>query len=236
MRVRDTQRQKVYDWEDSQSWMIKKSYLTEEQCHECVKKLNKVFKKKINLVFKTGRGKSFMRYNNDTIYLRKDWAKDYAVILHEYAHALEPFDQHNKYFVSSYCLLLHYFHPNKPTLSSLAKSLNESNIDFANFDKCKSKKLSYRIKPFPVVETTCKKEQLRKIVKRKSSKEIVFELMDKYPFLDVFKENFNIWVYGSFNDSDENDPYYDNHFCEDGSWVEAKHRCYEYIKCYRGEV
>lgn len=231
---RDIQRKRVYDWEDSQSWMIKKSYLTEAQCHQCVNKLNKIFRKKVDLVFKSGRGNSFIKYNNYTIYLRKEWAKDYAVILHEYAHALEPTDKHNAYFVTSYCLLLHYFHPDKPTLSSLAKSLNKANIKFANFDKCKPKKLTHRIKPFPMVDTT--ELLIKKISKRKSSKEIVFELMDKYPFLDVFKENYNIWVYGPFNDEDENDPYYDNHFCEDGSWVEAKERCYEYIKCYRGDI
>ena len=40
---RDVQRQKVYDWEDSQSWMIKNSYLSQKQCQDVIKRLNKIF-------------------------------------------------------------------------------------------------------------------------------------------------------------------------------------------------
>ena len=106
--MRDTQRQKVYDWEDSQSFMIKKSYLTEKQCHAVIKRLNKIFRRQVTLRFKNGHG-SCWAFNKRDILIRNDWGRSYGVLLHEYAHCLTG-DKHGKSFVSEFCVLLHYLH------------------------------------------------------------------------------------------------------------------------------
>ena len=75
------------------------------------------------------------------------------MLLHEYAHCLTS-DKHGKKFVSEFCILLHHLHPLQPSLSELAKSLNDNKIDFCSFDKTISKrKLSKRFKPFEDVST-----------------------------------------------------------------------------------
>ena len=57
--MRDSQKQKVYDWEDSQSWMIKNSYLSQKQCQDVIKRLNKIFKLRVTLRFRNGQGRDY---------------------------------------------------------------------------------------------------------------------------------------------------------------------------------
>ena len=61
------------------------------------------------------------------------WALDYAVILHEFAHSIEPRDGHGANWISTYCILLNRFHPSHPSLESLADSLTASKIKFVPF-------------------------------------------------------------------------------------------------------
>ncbi len=177
--MRDTQRQKVYDWEDSQSFMIKKSYLTEKQCHAVIRRLNKIFRKEVTLRFKNGHG-SCWAFNKRDILIRNDWGRSYGVLLHEYAHCLTG-DKHGKSFVSEFCVLLHYLHPLQPSISELAKSLNEANVDFGSFDKTISKKrLNKRHKPFQSLCTTPIPEPKRYIKKRTSPKQRVQKLLEQW--------------------------------------------------------
>ena len=45
-KIRDFQKKRVYDWELSQSWMSKISYLTEQQVRLIIERLDKVFKRR----------------------------------------------------------------------------------------------------------------------------------------------------------------------------------------------
>tara|TARA_R100001129_G_scaffold113584_1_gene78355 strand:+ start:2998 stop:3513 length:516 start_codon:yes stop_codon:yes gene_type:complete len=160
--MRDYQRTKVYRWEREQPWASRKSYLTEQQVLDAVKKLDKNLpwvsfskngwskingqKRKTKVIFSNGRGTS--NANTKRIKLKRDWAMTYDVLLHEYAHQLSR-DKHGPKFVSVYCCLLVAYHPDKPTFKELAKTLNEHNIDFDLFDRTwRILELSKRIKPF----------------------------------------------------------------------------------------
>ena len=178
MRVRDTQRQKVYDWENSQSWMIKKSYLTQEECLMVIKRLNKIFKKRVKIKFKNGNGSCYA-YNNNQIVIRNDWGRSYAVLLHEYAHCIaSTHHKHDGSFVSEYCLLLHYLHPEQPTIKDLVKSLNNANVDFIDFEKTLSRKvLSKRLKPFTQVCTEPLPVPVNNVKTRVSAKQRVQKIL-----------------------------------------------------------
>jgi len=176
--MRDKQRQKVYDWEDSQSWMVKKSYLTQDQCHEVIKRLNKIFKRRIKLRFKNGHGKCFA--NRYEIVIRNKWGRSYGVLLHEYAHHLSA-DLHGRKFVSEYCMLLHYLHPDQPSIKDLVASMNKANVEFYDFERTTcNKRLSRRLKPFHSVCTTPIPESKRYIKKRTSPKQRVQKLLEKW--------------------------------------------------------
>lgn len=183
--MRDSQKQKVYDWEDSQSWMIKRSYLSQEQCHQVIKRLNKIFRRKVKLRFRNGHG-SCWAFNQNDILIRNEWGRSYAVLIHEYAHCLSN-DSHNGRFVSNYCLLLHHLHPEQPSIKDLVRSLNDANIDFVDFEKTLSKRvLSKRLKPFEDVSTVVIPEPKRFIKRRMSAKKRVQKLLDEWgKFYDV---------------------------------------------------
>ena len=50
-KLRDKQKQKVYTWENSQSWMTKKSYLSQDQCKAVIKKHKSVYITMIMLIY-----------------------------------------------------------------------------------------------------------------------------------------------------------------------------------------
>tara|TARA_R100001443_G_scaffold86353_1_gene93032 strand:+ start:8549 stop:9286 length:738 start_codon:yes stop_codon:yes gene_type:complete len=229
--MQDTQRQKVYDWEDSQSFMIKKSYLTQKQCHAVIKRLNKIFNKQVKLKFKNGYGNSFARGQKE-IFIRNEWARSYSVLLHEYAHCLTN-DKHGKSFVSEFCVLLHYLHPLQPSISELAKSLNKANVDFISFDKTiASKKLSKRFKPFKDVSTIVIPKAIKYVYPKESYKQKCQRLKNLHEWLylerdyercdftiDVFDDRKATSIIDYFDDGD----YWE---CKDGvyewgSWKEA---------------
>ncbi len=177
--MRDKQKQKVYDWEDSQSWMVKESYLSQDQCYAVVKRLNKIYKKDVKLRFKNGHG-SCWAFNQNDILIRNKWGRSYAVLLHEFAHCLTN-DHHNGRFVSEYCLLLHHLHPDQPSIKDLVRSMNDANVEFRDFEKTLSKKvLSKRLKPFQAVCTTPIPEPKKHIKKRVSAKQRVKKLLDEW--------------------------------------------------------
>ena len=196
---RDVQRQKVYDWEDSQSWMIKRSYLSQDQCHQVIKRLNKIFRRNVKLRFRNGHG-SCWAFNQNDILIRNEWGRSYAVLIHEYAHCLSN-DSHNGRFVSNYCLLLHHLHPQQPSIKDLVRSLNDANIDFVDFEKTLSKRvLSKRLKPFEDVSTVVIPEPKRFIKRRMSAKKRVQKLLDEWgKFYDVAEYEYYSFKFVNIN-------------------------------------
>ena len=196
-KLRDKQKQKVYTWENSQSWMTKKSYLSQDQCKAVIKRLNKIFNRKVIIKFINGNG-SCTAYHNEIV-IRNNWGRSYGVLLHEFAHCISN-DAHGKNFVAEYCMLLHYLHPEQPTIKSLAKSLNKQNVDFSSFDKTLvNRKLSKRHKPFPEVSTVVIPEAIRYVYKRESYKQKCKKLSLKYDWLIIERDwdvyDFTIDVY-----------------------------------------
>jgi len=220
--VRDSQKQKVYDWEDSQSWMIKRSYLSQEQCHQVIKRLNKIFRRKVKLRFRNGHGSCYA-FNRNEIMIRNQWGRSYSVLLHEYAHCLTN-DYHGACFVSEFCMLLHLLHPEQPPIKGLVKSLNNMNVQFIDFEKTVSKKkLSKRHKPFTDVCTTPIPVPVKIVKKRVSAKQRVHKILDDW---------------GKFYDVNEYE-YYSNKFvningneygCELWTWKEVENALLEAIE------
>ena len=177
--MRDSQKQKVYDWEDSQSWMIKTSYLTQEQCHQVINRLNKIFRRRVKLRFRNGHGSCYA-FNRNEIMIRNQWGRSYSVLLHEYAHCLSD-DDHNGWFVAEFCMLLHHLHPEQPSIKDLVRSLNDAKVDFRDFERttCK-KRLSKRYKPFEDVSLVIIPEPKRYIKRRMSAKKRVQKLLDEW--------------------------------------------------------
>ena len=136
-KIKDFQRKRVYDWELSQSWMSKISYLTEQQVRSVIEKLDKVFKRKTKIKFKNGYGCSFA-VGKSEIHLRKKWAMNYGVILHEYAHLLTK-DIHGRQFVSAYCNLLNIFHPKQPSIDELCQTMYQFRVSHDCFDEWRRK-------------------------------------------------------------------------------------------------
>jgi hypothetical protein len=121
--MRDSQRQKVYNWENSKPWMSKKGdELTYQQAEHIVHKLNP----KMYIV--KGRA-GCTAYCHSRYISLPTWALTWGVVLHELAHSFTP-DQHGPKFVGCYVYLLHKFHPMHPSISELTASLNEANVQF----------------------------------------------------------------------------------------------------------
>lgn len=234
--MRDYQRRKVYEWERSQPWYTWNSYLTEKQVMKCYEKLDNNLRKKgqrIKVVFSSGRGSSNAgwRYGRPRVLLKREWALNYNVILHEYAHLLSK-DNHGPKFVSVYCCLLVAYHPDKPTFKELAKTLNEHNIDFDSFDRTwKILKLSKRIKPFP----DCKRDPLPKPIKktRQSPKQKLIKLCEEYDWLAYDNETgfpyFKCEVWDTREDENR-DIYFDEMTDNSDSWKMAYQYALELIE------
>ena len=149
-KIRDFQRKRVYDWENSQPWMSKISYLTEQQVRSVIEKLDKVFKRNTKIKFKSGYGCSFA-VGKSEIHLRKRWGMNYGVILHEYAHLLTK-DLHGRQFVCAYSNLLNIFHPKQPSIDELCQTMYQFRVSHDCFDEWKRKhRLTRRHKPFETV-------------------------------------------------------------------------------------
>jgi hypothetical protein len=243
--MRDYQRRKVYKWEGSQPWWTMKSYLTEQQVLDAVKKLDKNLpwvsfskngwskinkqKRKTKVIFSNGRGPS--NANNKRIKLKREWALNYNVILHEYAHLFTR-DKHGPKFVSVYCCLLVAYHPDKPTFKELAKTLNERNIDFDLFDRTwRILELSKRIKPFP----DCKRDPLPKPIKktRQSPKQKLIKLCEEYDWLaydnETGYEYFKCEVW-DIREDENRDLYFDEMIEHADSWKMAYQYALELIE------
>jgi len=130
--MKDYQRQRLYNWENAEPWMVKKSDLTESEVLYIIKELDKIFKndwaiKETQVQFSNGRGMSWA--NKSKIKLKRDWALTWGVVLHEYAHVITD-DKHGPEFVAIFCGLINRYHPDKPCLKGMAKTLGEYGLDF----------------------------------------------------------------------------------------------------------
>mgnify|MGYP003155003093 CR=1 FL=1 len=168
---RDSQKQKLYNWENAQPWMSKKGgELTYQQAEHIVHKLNP----KMYIV--RGRAGCIAYCSNKYISL-PTWALTWAVVLHELAHSFTP-DWHGPKFVGCYVYLIHKFHPMHPSISELTDSLNEANLQFTGvhdwakkfnrikltLDSLETKPLSWErsteitVKKYPKRESAVKKK------------------------------------------------------------------------------
>tara|TARA_R110000796_G_scaffold69130_1_gene157922 strand:+ start:1514 stop:2227 length:714 start_codon:yes stop_codon:yes gene_type:complete len=191
-KIKDFQRKRVYDWELSQSWMSKISYLTEQQVRSVIEKLDKVFKRKTKIKFKNGYGCSFA-VGKSEIHLRKKWAMNYGVILHEYAHLLTK-DIHGRQFVSAYCNLLNIFHPKQPSIDELCQTMYQFRVSHDCFDEWRRKhKLTRRHKPFEDVPETAIVEVEKPKKKRISAKQRCQMLTEEHDWLHIYHDD---WIEG----------------------------------------
>ena len=130
----DYQQSRVYKWENASAWSQKGSKTLETyQIKYLNKRLNRLFGLKTDVHDKYANGVCHYDSYDDAIYLA-GYGFNWSVYLHEYAHALtvdsEP--PHGKEFVSAFCALLHFVHPDKPSISDLAKSANSYDLDFVS--------------------------------------------------------------------------------------------------------
>jgi len=132
---RDSQMQKVYDWETATPWYKKVSNLTEKDCERVVKTLNNhtvAYRKKnrrrdVTVQFLNGSGYSYA--DGREISLRKIWGMNVPVILHEYAHCLVGVDAgHGEKFMG--CLAALCSHYMEKDVVEIANSLNQRRIKF----------------------------------------------------------------------------------------------------------
>ena len=136
--MRDTQKGKVYNWEDK--LIPTTNELSEQECVHIIKGLNKVYGCGGRIKF-VNRDQNAHGHSDGLITIPTGWAMCWKILLHEYAHVLcfgeygwRDTEIHGKEFVTTYCTLLKNFHPTKPTYKELAQSLNKANIEFISFD------------------------------------------------------------------------------------------------------
>jgi len=232
-KIRDFQRQRVYDWERSQEWFKPfVSYLTQQQVRSVIERLDKVFKRKTKtkIFFKGGYGGSYARGSTE-IHLRKKWALNYGVILHEYAHLLTK-DIHGRQFVSAYCNLLNIFHPKQPSIDELCQTMYQFRVSHDCFDEWRRKhKLSRRYKPFEAVPEIAIVEKPKK--KRISAKQRCQMLKEEHDWLHIYHDTWfdnelTIEVYDkTFVDEETINDRLEFRFY---SWKEAKEEALKLIK------
>mgnify|MGYP003109198271 FL=1 len=84
------------------------------------------------------------------------------------------------------------------------------------------------------------KKEIEQVATEYSFRRKINALLKKHSYLTVFWDGdddvYTTWVYSDdFGDNDDiNDPYFDNHFCDE--YEEAYERCLEYIECHEGET
>jgi len=137
------------------------------------------------------------------------WATNWEVVLHEFAHSLcGGYEGHGPTWVSTYCVLLYYFHPSQPTLKELTESLNRRGV---NYDSITSNpwfmgfaRVKIDINKAPAFTNLVKKAWGVKKRKpnvnkgKKNYKSRVTNLIKKYPFLwldtdDLSTESYTQW-------------------------------------------
>ena len=125
--MRDNQRRKVYNWEDN--LIPTTNDLSKQECIHIIDQLNKVYKCNGRIKF-VNRHQHAHGHSSGLITIPTGWAMCWKILIHEYAHVLtfqkygwRGIEVHGKEFVTTYCILLKNFHPNKPTYNELAKSL-----------------------------------------------------------------------------------------------------------------
>jgi hypothetical protein len=80
------------------------------------------------------------------------------------------------------------------------------------------------------------KKEIEQVATEYSFRRKINALLKKHSYLTVFWDGdddvYTTWVYSDdFGDNDDiNDPYFDNHFCDE--YEEAYERCLEYIECH----
>ena len=146
--MRDNQKRKVYNWEDS--LIPTTNDLSKQEFIHIINELNKIYKCNGRIKF-VNRDQHARGHSSGLITIPTGWAMCWKVLIHEYAHVLtfnkygwRGIEVHGKEFVTTYCTLLKNFHPAKPTYKELAKSLNERNIDFISFNNDLEKKAKRR--------------------------------------------------------------------------------------------
>ena len=147
--MRDKQKSKVYAWENAASWSGKgKNELDDTQVLHIVKQLDTKLKRVPTTVRFTNRShqNATAQTWGNIITLPRSWARCWSVVLHEYAHLLTAECKHGPVFVSTFCVLLKNFHPDKPTYKELSAELRERNIDFKSLQNNKYEKKCNRIK------------------------------------------------------------------------------------------
>jgi len=234
-KIRDFQRKRVYDWERSQPWLKPfVSYLTQQQVRSVIERLDKVFKRKTKtkIFFKGGYGGSYARGSTE-IHLRKKWALNYGVILHEYAHLLTK-DIHGRQFVSAYCNLLNIFHPKQPSIDELCQTMYQFRVSHDCFDEWRRKhKLSRRYKPFEAVPEIAIVEVEKPKKKRISAKQRCQMLKEEHDWLHIYHDTWfdnelTIEVYDkTFVDEETINDRLEFRFY---SWKEAKEEALKLIK------
>ena len=142
--TRDNQRHKVYKMEREWNLIIHKSVLDEDTMNKYHNALCRKFRRGVTLYYMNGHGCSAAYTNR--IRIRREWAMNVPVLLHEWAHILTS-DQHGPAFLSTYFNLLHYYYD--IDIKYLCSLGNDLRLDWHSLDRQKKRlKLSYKIKPF----------------------------------------------------------------------------------------
>lgn len=212
--MRDYQRQRLYDWEHAQDFIVKTrdednkvAQLNKEEMAYIVARLNSVFGLDIKIRFRKDGRYSYYYPGERAISICLAWADNWAVLLHEYAHAIihrKEWDEGRKYsahgpeFVTEFCRLLHYLHPNRPSYKELASSLREGNVDFKSLSsdfKHKNRLSRLKIDLAKIPESITRQFAPKKISseerKRRAAFSKISRIKRKYPLINVENEGYS---------------------------------------------
>ena len=173
----DYQQSRVYKWENSSVWSEKGTKTLEiYELKYLNKRLNKLFGLKTQLQDKYANGSCHYNTYEDAIYLA-GYGFNWSVYLHEYAHALttQYKPSHGKEFVSAFCALLHFVHPDKPSMSDLAKSANNYDLDFVSLKE----NIWYKKLSRSRIDITLAKKPVEKIIEPKKPLNQVYKNYNK---------------------------------------------------------
>tara|TARA_R110000787_G_C13271974_1_gene431584 strand:+ start:38 stop:769 length:732 start_codon:yes stop_codon:yes gene_type:complete len=191
VKITDYQQSRVYKWERDTNWFCQfKDQLNHEEIKYIVNRLNKVFGLTTKIHTKRANGLCHFNRSKNAIYLAR-YGFNWSVVLHEYAHAITKYHKpsHGDYFVSAYCSLLRYLHPDKPTYQELSASANKWNLDFVNlrysdYDK-KLKRVVIDIDKAPKPKVVVKKPKKKGV----RYKEKCQELIDQHDWLKIERDD-----------------------------------------------